>query len=177
MHFNHVFPPGERERALDIYKCYTHLMIIHNAFVFFFLFFLNLLFCSENNSHIQGIIFCSTQSSNTEEARSIKISIGMVKTPNLWIYCLILYRFCRHTWALSLVGWLRITCGLSLGVPGACPAPPCLSSLTLLKMWVKPSADAGLLTSHSPNLGTAAPLSGCHIRMLKSEIICGMKIS
>lgn len=40
----------------------------------------------------------------------------------------------------------------------------CFSSLTLLKMWVKPSAEAGLFSSQSPNFGTAAPLSGCHVR-------------
>jgi len=35
------------------------------------------------------------------------------------------------------------------------------SSLALLKMTVKPSAEAGLFTSHSPNLGNGRPLSCC----------------
>lgn len=50
---------------------------------------------------------------------------------------------------------------------GTLAEPTCFSSLTLLKIWVKPSADEGSLSSHSPNLGTAAdPFSCCHFRNL-----------
>lgn len=49
------------------------------------------------------------------------------------------------------VGWL---------FPGDSGFPPVFfSSLALLKITVNPSAEAGSLTSHSPNLGNGLPLS------------------
>lgn len=54
--------------------------------------------------------------------------------------------------------WLSMFCA---------PPPPAaaplvfFSSLALLNMTVNPSAEAGLFTSHSPNLGKGRPLSCC----------------
>lgn len=47
----------------------------------------------------------------------------------------------------------------------SCPFPPFFSSLALLNITVNPSADAGSLTSHSPNLGKGRPAS--------SDMDCG----
>ena len=48
----------------------------------------------------------------------------------------------------------------SVDLPGDPGLPPVFfSSLALLNMTVKPSADAGSFTSHSPNLGKGRPLS------------------
>jgi hypothetical protein len=41
----------------------------------------------------------------------------------------------------------------------SCPFPPFFSSLALLNITVNPSAEAGSLTSHSPNLGKGRPAS------------------
>jgi hypothetical protein len=51
------------------------------------------------------------------------------------------------------------------------------SSLALLKMTVKPSAEAGLFTSHSPNLGNGRPLSCCLYQynvdqLVQDDLIC-----
>ena len=57
--------------------------------------------------------------------------------------------------------WLSMFCA---------PPPPAaaplvfFSSLALLNMTVNPSAEAGLFTSHSPNLGKGRPLSCCQAK-------------
>lgn len=50
--------------------------------------------------------------------------------------------------------------------PGDSVLPPVFfSSLALLKITVNPSAEAGSLTSHSPNLGSGGPFSCRIIRL------------
>jgi hypothetical protein len=51
-------------------------------------------------------------------------------------------------------------CEVLLGTSCPCELPPVFfSSLALLKITVNPSAEAGSLTSHSPNLGSGLPFS------------------
>jgi hypothetical protein len=51
-------------------------------------------------------------------------------------------------------------CEFFMGTSCPCELPPVFfSSLALLKITVNPSADAGSLTSHSPNLGSGLPFS------------------
>lgn len=60
MHFNDVFPQGQR--AFNIYKSATHhLTTIHNTIL--------ISFSVHNTIHFQEIIFCPTKSSNSGEAR------------------------------------------------------------------------------------------------------------
>ncbi|KAK1270506.1 hypothetical protein QJS04_geneDACA004199 [Acorus gramineus] len=45
-----------------------------------------------------------------------------------------------------------------------------LSSRALLNITVNPSAEAGLFTSHSPNLGNGRPLSCCYSQKKKKKL-------
>lgn len=47
------------------------------------------------------------------------------------------------------------------------------SSLALLNMTVNPSAEAGLFTSHSPNLGNGRPLSCSYLLVVRQWAISG----
>ena len=62
--------------------------------------------------------------------------------------------------------------GLDEGVPVPGAPLDIFWSLALENITVKPSADAGLFTSHSPNLGNGRPISCDAIRRIYAAAKC-----